>query len=99
MPQFDVHAMRSTDALAVNCQSDLLDSLETRLIIPLLRSHDVPWSFPRLAPLIRFQDEEYVLATPLAAAVHKSELRDAVGTLAEHRLTIVGAMDLLVSGI
>ena len=99
MPQFDVYEVRSTGGLAINCQSDLLGEIATRLIVPLIPPTEATWAMPRIAPVVQFQGTDYVLATPLAAGVRTSELRGPIGSLAGHRHLIIGAFDLVLTGV
>lgn len=99
MAQFDVYEVRSTGGLAVNCQSDLLGAIATCLIVPLIPPSEAKWTMPRLAPIVQFSGIDYVLATPLAAGVRTSELRGPIGSLTEHRHLIIGAFDLVLTGV
>jgi toxin CcdB len=49
-----------------------------------------------LTPILKFEDEAYVLLTPQLAGMAREELG---ATSAEHREVILGAMDFLLSGI
>ena len=98
MAQFDVFRAPE-ETLVVDCQSDFLSSLPTRYVIPLYGKSDAEWTFARLTPELRFQEQTYTLATPLGAAIDVADLGRPLGSLAEHRYTILNALDLLLTGI
>lgn len=104
MSQFTVYRNKSARTkalfpLLVDVQSDLLDELQTRVVIPLTRNAALtkrPVS--QLMPLLEFEGEAYVLMTPELAGIAKSDLGVATGSLAERRDTILAAMDFLLTG-
>jgi toxin CcdB len=97
--QFDVHALDQGGELVVDCQSDLLASLNTRLVVPLMPLDRAPAQAQRLNPLMSVADRELVMVTQFAAAVHVRELGAVVGSLRDRSFEIVGALDVLVSGV
>jgi toxin CcdB len=52
----------------------------------------------QLTPILKFEDDAYVLVTPQLAGMARKELGAPSGTLAEHRDVILGAMDFLLTG-
>lgn len=97
MAQFDVHHGRDGGALLLDCQSDLLDHLETRLVIPLLPDRTAH-ELPRLHPVFDIDGESLILATQLASAVDVRDLGPRVASLSERRYEILNAIDLLLTG-
>lgn len=95
MAQFDVFRWRNR--LLIDCQADTLARMDTRVVIPLVATQDVR-AFPRLTPVVRFNDDDYFIAAQLITAVSMRELGQPIGSLAEHRYAILGAIDLLVTG-
>jgi toxin CcdB len=80
-------------------QSDLLDELQTRVVIPLSKVSALTKSpVSQLTPLLEFEGVAYVLVTPQLAGVAQSELGPATGSLANHRNKILAAMDFLLLG-
>jgi toxin CcdB len=71
MAQYGVHA-GNAGFLYVDIQSEALSSLNTRIVIPLMRPDDAPTPARHLNPMIQVGDETYLLvtqymgATPLA---------------------------------
>ena len=97
MAQFDVHRSRDGGALLLDCQNDLLNHLETRLVIPLLPDRTAR-ELPRLHPLFDIDGKSLILATQLAAAVDVKELGPRIASLAERRYEILNALDVLLTG-
>ncbi|OYW45144.1 MAG: hypothetical protein B7Z08_06045 [Sphingomonadales bacterium 32-68-7] len=99
MAQFDVHRLTNGRQLVLDCQSDLHDEFATRFVVPLVPLNASPPRAGRLHPLFRVQGDGYVMATQGATALRRTELGPVIANLAEHRLTIVGALDLLITGV
>lgn len=99
MAQFDVYRLAPDASLVVDVQSNLHDSLETRVVIPLVPAEARLVSVSRLHPVIRILDGDYLLAPQLMAAVPARILTDPAGAIADQRDHIVAAIDLLVTGI
>jgi toxin CcdB len=90
---------KSTYPYLVDVQSDLLDELQTRVVIPLTKASALakrPLS--NLTPALRFDGEAYLLMTPLLAGVARTDLGSSTGTLADQRQMIVAAIDFLLMG-
>jgi toxin CcdB len=104
MAQFAVYRNRNTHTkalfpLLVDVQTDLLDELLTRVVIPLSKAPALTRKPARvLAPVLRLEGEEYVLMTPELAGIPRSALGVPVGSLAAQRDTILAAMDFLLAG-
>lgn len=94
MAQFDVYRMRG-GALALDCQSNVLAHLSSRLTVPLLEPKQVPRRITHLHPEFDVHGEQVVMATHLAGAVPASSLREPLASLAEHRLAVQAALDTL----
>jgi len=105
MSQFSVHRnsnprTKGTFPLLLNVQSELLDALKTRVVIPLSRASSLAkHPLELLTPIVPFEAEAYVLLTPQLAGMAHAELGPAIGSLAEHRGSILAAMDFLLTGI
>jgi toxin CcdB len=97
MAQFDVH--RLGNVLVIDCQSNLLNDLESRLVAPLLPRSQAPRAAQRLNPMFEIEAVEYVMLTQAAAAVRKRDLGAVVTSLADRSFEITGALDVLISGV
>ena len=99
MAQFDVHRLNSSDALVVDCQAQLLESLNTRFVVPLLSKEVAPLPAHRLNPVFSIAGGDYVMVTQFAAAVERHELGESVASLRDRAFEVVGALDVLISGV
>jgi toxin CcdB len=98
MAQFDLYRNRGEPGYLLDCQSDALSSLSTRLIVPLLPPDYAPLPSRRLNPTLRVGDEQFVMMTHFAAAVRERSLGEVAGSLASEYMTIMNAFDMLLSG-
>jgi toxin CcdB len=99
MSQFDVHRLKSGATLVVDCQSELLEHLSTRMVVPLISREQGPVQVASLNPLVSIDGQEFVMATQLAAAVLQRDLGNVVASLRDRSFEIVGALDVLFSGV
>ena len=98
MAQFDIYRNRSEPGYLLDCQSDALSGLSTRLIVPLLPPDYAPLPSHRLNPRFRVGEEEFVMMTHFAATLPERSLREVVGSLGEEYTTIMNAFDMLLTG-
>jgi toxin CcdB len=99
MAQFDVHRLGSGEGLVLDCQSDLLQQLNTRFVVPLIPQEDAPAPAQRLNPTFVIDGRRFVMVTQFAAAAHCNELGEAIASLRGHSFEVVGALDVLISGV
>lgn len=98
MAQFDV--WRTTNGnLVIDCQSDVLKQLNTRLVAPLLLAEQFDVVARRLNPIFTIEQASYVMYTQFAAAIPVSQLSEIVMNLDGDSLTITGALDVLLTGV
>jgi toxin CcdB len=95
--QFDVH--RFANGLVVDCQSDLLDQIDSRFVVPLVPRSEAPTLAQRLNPAFEIGGGSYVMLTQAAGAVRRRELGAVVGSLSASAFEVTGALDVLVSGV
>jgi len=104
MAQFTVYRNKSARSKAifpflVDVQSDLLEDLQTRVVIPLSKAGVLTKKpVSHLTPILKLEGEAYMLMTPELAAISRSDLGAATGSLAERRDAILAAMDFLLTG-
>lgn len=99
MAQFDVFRLPGRNVLVVDIQSELVEDLDTRAVIPLVPAGSRPWPISRLHPEMKIGDEKYLLATQLIGAVQRNLLVEPFANLVAERDRIVAAVDMLVTGI
>ena len=105
MPQFDLCENpnpRSRDwaPYIIDLQHDMLRSLNTRIMAPLLKSQprDEPM-MQRLNPAISIKGREYFLSTAEMDSVPISELSEVVDSRDAHRDELMAAVDLLFTAV
>ena len=104
MSQFSVYRNKSPRTkgafpLLVDVQSDLLEPLNTRVVIPMTKSPALTRKpVSHLTPDVSFNGDRYLLMTPQLAGIGRAELGPHAGTLAEERQTILAAIDFLLTG-
>jgi toxin CcdB len=98
MAQFDVYRGASGRGLLLDCQSELLSELESRVVIPLLPVASAQ-ATPQLNPVFVIEGHAYVLSTHLVFAVPTDRLTATITNLSAERYTILDAIDMLWSGV
>nr|WP_276589066.1 MULTISPECIES: CcdB family protein [unclassified Sphingomonas] len=93
--QFDVCRVRG-DVLVIDCQSDLLSGLATRLVVPL-RTPD-PAAPDRLLPVFTIDGRRLAMVTPLARSIAVRDIEGIVANLTAEESRIKAALDMLISG-
>ena len=105
MSQFDVYSnpnprTQSMYPLLVDVQNDVLDILQSRLVIPLSPSSKNEKSYPkRLCPMLIIDGEEYFLLTYLMTSVSTQILNECIGSIKCQRDEVVSAIDFAVTGV
>jgi toxin CcdB len=105
MAQFDVYrnanpATRSRIPLLLDVQADLLESLATRLVVPLCKPEVLGGkAAERLNPQFEVEGRKLLMLTPELAGIPRKALGERVGSLADQRGAIIAALDLAFTGI
>ena len=94
MARFDVFRLPG-GALALDCQSELLDHLASRFTIPLIPEDALPGRIPGLHPSFDVEGTMTVMATHLAGAIPARAMKDKVVSLAAQEYVIQRALDML----
>lgn len=97
MAQFDVYRIDGY-GLVVDCQSDLLDELGSRVVAPLRDTEDPSVSRTRLNPLVALDGARYRVGMQFCRAVYRRQLGSSIGSLRVHEYEIKGAIDFLING-
>jgi toxin CcdB len=103
MAQFDVYrngnpASRDTIPYLLDAQSDMLEPLSTRVVIPLVRASEMGKAAKYLNPVVEVEGVALVMSTAELAGVPSHLLVDNVQSLADRRDEIIAALDFLFSG-
>lgn len=105
MAQFDVHrnpnpSSAKTIPYLLNVQSDLLDHLVTRVVVPLASLEAMGNQAARyLNPVFEIEGEKRVMLTPELAGIPAKLLGPAVVSLKEAHGEIIRALDVIFSGV
>ena len=104
MARFDVYdnpgSHANTTPYLLDVQSDLLDGLDTRMVIPLRRLNAFPKVklSTRLTPVLTVNDEDLLLETPKMGAVPQRILKTPITSVAGEQAQISAALDFLFQG-
>jgi toxin CcdB len=98
MAKYDVYKIASVDGLVLDVQADILDPLNTRMVVPLLPLELAPKPARRLNPIFEVDGTDFVMVTQFTSAVRISELGQPIGTLEPHFAEITAALDMLFQG-
>ena len=101
--QFDVFPnpdpeFADTHPYLIVLQANALTHLNTRLVAPLIAAKHFPL-FARLMPEVTIRASRYVIDVTNIGAVPTSLLRKLVANLEDRRYQIIGALDLVFTGI
>lgn len=104
MARFDVYPnpgqQAKTTPYLLDVQSDLLDDLDSRVVIPLRDLDEFPKvNLPhRLTPVLTIEGADFLLETPKMAALPLSLLKSPVASLRDKQSQITAALDFLFQG-
>ena len=105
MSQFDVYANANTRTkslypLLVDVQNDVLDLLQSRLVIPLSPKNRNEKSYPKnVCPILTLDGQDYFLLTHLMTSVSIQILSEHICSIKPQRDEIVAAIDFAVTGV
>lgn len=98
MARFHVYQNKDGAGYLLDVQADLLDHLNTRMVVPLLPSAQLtPARY--LNPVFTVEGKPYVMATQFLAAVPLGALGKEVANLQAYQDTVISALDFLFSGV
>ena len=104
MKQFDVYANTDEDSndvypYFVDVQTELLDILNSRVVIPLTSVNPGKGMPKNICPKVDIGDQQYYLLTYQITTVSKSFLKKFDSSLLLNRTEIINSIDFLISGI
>ncbi|MCV6606777.1 MAG: CcdB family protein [Campylobacterales bacterium] len=99
--QFDLYknsnpSTSKTFPYLLDIQSDLMENLATRIVVPL--SKDVKKPLKILNPVFEIENEKYIGLFDELSSYPKDLLEEKVGDLSESRDEILKAYDFLIQG-
>ena len=98
MARFDVYRNPDGNGFQLDVQADLMSRLNSRLVIPLVRSDIAPTHIKALNPIFKLEEATYLMFTQQMAAVSVQMLKRPVLNVNDRRDEVVAAVDLLLQG-
>ncbi len=100
MARYDVYAhpdatLRKVTPFLLDVQNDYINSLDSRVVIPMRSAAQYPHPMRDLNPVFKVDGKAVVLDTAALAAFPARELKKRVAGLQDQREHIVAAMDCL----
>ena len=100
MAQFDIYRRRDGGLeFLLDLQDEMLENLSTRVVAPLAPLATVGPPMKTLNPQISVGGVQYVLLTHLLAAIPTGALGELAGSARPQGAEIIGAINLLFTGI
>lgn len=98
MARYDVFPNPDGRGFLLDVQSDLLDGLNTRVVVPLMSQGSAPKPAKRLNPQFELAGKPYVMVTQFISAVPLSILKTPEANLSAQFSEITVAIDMLTQG-
>ena len=98
MAQYDVYPNPDGSGYLLDVQADLLDGLNSRIVVPLFPLDAAPKPAKTLNPVFAIAGGEVVMVTQFLAAVPASLLGTPEANLSDRFATITDALDMLFHG-
>jgi toxin CcdB len=98
MARYDFYRNTGGEGYLLDVQSDLLERLDTKVVVPLMPPDMAPVPARRLNPIFRIDGKDHVMVTQFISALMASELQATEGNLTRYHDDIVAALDMLFQG-
>jgi len=103
MAQFDLYQNKESNPaypLLVDIQHELLETLSTRLIVPLTPRTLYEGKAPQtICPVIHLDQGDFILMPQYMSSMPTQSLGQHIGSLNTFRDDIIRAVDLLITGV
>jgi toxin CcdB len=105
MAQFTIYQNNNSQSkteypLLLDIQTNLLDALQTTVVVPLKRLEtNKDKLLTQLTPILAIEGLEYLMLTPQLAGMQRKQLGKAITNVDHARTDILNALDFLLSGI
>lgn len=98
MARYDVCPAPDGRGWWLDVQADILDDLNTRVVVPLLPPEDAPIPARRLNPVFEVEGQPVVMVTQFLSAVATDVLPPKAASLADRADDIGAALDMVFVG-
>ncbi|OYQ37138.1 plasmid maintenance protein CcdB [Niveispirillum lacus] len=99
MARFDVHVLPGPRSFyLLDVQANLLDRLETRVVVPLFPEKEAPPPIAGLNPVFDIQGQRHVMVTQSIATLRRRDLGKIIQSLDDQHQRITKALDMLLTG-
>lgn len=98
MSRFDLYRGQGYSDYLLDVQSNFVDFLDSRLVIPVVTLEKMQDINPRLHVPVIIDDQPHHIITNLMGAVHGTSLGKPVGSLSAYEYDITAAIDFLLQG-
>ncbi len=98
MARFDIYPNPNGDGYLLDVQADLLEQLNTRIVVPLIPLSKAPQPAKRLNPVFEIDGVPYAMVTQFMAAIPASMLKTPTQTLSNRADDITNALDMVFFG-
>jgi toxin CcdB len=98
MPRFTVYRNPDSEGYLLDVQANILDHLNTRVVVPLLPLPSAPKPAKTLNPVFDVMGTSVVMVTQFMAAVPISLLKSPESSLEFSRNEITAALDFVLQG-
>jgi len=83
----------------LDVQSDVLEIIASRVVVPLVLAGGFARPIRHLNPRFRIEGVAVIMATQFIAGTSLRNLGELVASLADRRAEIIGAIDMLITGV
>ena len=98
MSKYDVYKAEAGRGLLLDIRSDLLEALNTRVVVPMMPLKIAPKPADRLNPVFLINQKNHVMVTQFLSAVPMAMLGPPIVNIAQHHSQITSAIDMLTQG-
>ncbi len=98
MAKYDVYPNPDRAGYLLDVQAELLDYLNTRIVVPLFPVAEAPKAAKRLNPVFEIEGAQVVMATQFLAPVPTAILRNPLTNLSNRFAEITNALDMAFQG-
>ena len=98
MARFDVYENADAIGFLVDVQSDFLEGVHTRVVVPLIPLDRSPPIGAKLNPIFDIGETPHTLQPLMIAAVPRQALKSRVTTIASESDRVTTALDMLFQG-